>query len=294
MIERIRNLMRNINYLTKHSLWDQREKDIVYFTEKILSDGIYEYGISNIAEDAPTILNREESLDEIVRMNCSFVRTGDGECKIMLGKDQPFQKYEKEIDERLRQILSTPKEGLRVGINRNYYISLNGQSADYYRRFAYDFRKIYSQFLNPDMVYIDSTFTSDIGLARRNAKTDLHYKKWCNLFKDRDIAIVCGDGILNKLEYDVFHMAKTKTIVNAPRINAWDEHEELIQKITESVSRDTVIVFILGMAGKAMIPELMDYGYTCWDVGHLAKYYNAYMSEMVWTKEARAEFYAPD
>ena len=43
-----------------------------------------------------------------------------------------------------------------------------------------------------------------------------------------------------------------------------------------------------------MIPELMNYGYTCWDVGHLAKYYNAYMSEMVWTKEARAEFYAPD
>ena len=61
--DRIKNLVRNINYLTKHSLWDQREEDIVYLTEKILNDGIYEYGISDIEEIIPHILTKEESLD---------------------------------------------------------------------------------------------------------------------------------------------------------------------------------------------------------------------------------------
>ena len=293
--DRIKNLVRNINYLTKHSLWDQREEDIVYLTEKILNDGIYEYGISDIEEIIPHILTKEESLDEILRIKQSFVRTGDGECKIMMGIDQPFQKYEKEIDERLRQMLSIPREGLMVGINKSYYLSLNGKFANYYRRFAYDFRKVYSQFLNPYMVYIDAGFIGyDSRLCGRNPETDLHYQKWCDLFADKDIAVVCGGGILDKLQYDVFYKAKSKKLITGPRINAWDEHEIIIDKIVETVSRDTILVFILGMAGKAMIPELMDYGYTCWDVGHLAKYYNAYMSEMVWSNEARVKFYAPD
>ena len=51
---RIKNLIRNINYLTKHSLWDQREEDIVYLTDKILDDGFYEYELLN-RDDAEKI-----------------------------------------------------------------------------------------------------------------------------------------------------------------------------------------------------------------------------------------------
>jgi hypothetical protein len=53
-------------------------------------------------------------------------------------------------------------------------------------------------------------------------------------------------------------------------------------------------VFILGQSGKAMTVQLTDMGYTCWDVGHLAKYYNAFMTGMVWNAENKAKFYAPD
>ena len=48
------------------------------------------------------------------------------------------------------------------------------------------------------------------------------------------------------------------------------------------------------MAGKAMVPELTDCGYMCWDVGHLAKYYNAYMQGNVMTEDEIKAFYAPD
>ena len=42
---KIKNLLRNLNYLSKNSLWDQREKDIVYLTNKILDDVQYEYDL---------------------------------------------------------------------------------------------------------------------------------------------------------------------------------------------------------------------------------------------------------
>lgn len=48
------------------------------------------------------------------------------------------------------------------------------------------------------------------------------------------------------------------------------------------------------MAGKAMIPEVADLGYVAWDVGHLAKSYNAFMTNMQVTPENIANFYAPD
>ena len=43
-----------------------------------------------------------------------------------------------------------------------------------------------------------------------------------------------------------------------------------------------------------MIPEVTDMGYCAWDIGHLAKSYNAYMNNMQPTKENIKNFYAPD
>ena len=48
--------MRNINYLTKHSLWDQREEDIVYLANKILDDVQYEYKFFNAGTKKPHIV----------------------------------------------------------------------------------------------------------------------------------------------------------------------------------------------------------------------------------------------
>ena len=91
----------------------------------------------------------------------------------------------------------------------------------------------------------------------------------------------------------MFEKARSKKFIYGPRINAWDEHDRLIGEI-KKVDKETTIVFILGMAGKAMIPEISEMGYTAWDVGHLAKSYNAYMTEMPITEENKSKFYAPD
>lgn len=41
----------------------------------------------------------------------------------MLGMDQPFQRYEKEIDDILRKLLKEPREDIYVGINRRLFSS---------------------------------------------------------------------------------------------------------------------------------------------------------------------------
>lgn len=293
---RIKNLIRNINYLTKHSLWDQREEDIVYLTDKILDDGLYEYGINLPDKKSINILNQDESLLLIEQNPKSFIRTGDGEIGLILGNDQPFQKYEKEIADILECVLEKKRNDIYVGINRNYYISLGNVDvySKFYRRKAYDLRNIYKKYLDFDNTYIDATFTSYELDQERNPKMDNVYKRWRYLFKDKNLVLVCGCGILNDYKYDVFELANNKIIIDAPRCNAWDEKENIIKEIKRNNSKECIVVFILGMAGKAMIPELTDCGYMCWDVGHLAKYYNAYMHGKIMTETEIKAFYAPD
>jgi hypothetical protein len=292
-MSRIKNFLRNINYLTKHSLWDQREEDIVYLTDKIVDDMSYEYDLDYYGKKHLSILTDEQSLTLLEKTGDSFIRTSDGEVNLMMGNDHAFLNYNKEVADILISALEQPKNNLMVAINRNYFIPLpHGGKSDYYRRHAYTFRQFYLAHCNENITYLASGITGGSSYDDRDLQK-AHFDRWRNLFKDRDIVIVCGKGILDSLEYDVFELAKSKEFIYGPKTNAWDVHDELMEKIL-AMPKDKLIVFILGQSGKAMNVQLTDLGYTCWDVGHLAKYYNAFMTRMVWDAENTAKFFAPD
>lgn len=288
---RIKNFIRNINYLTKHSLWDQREDDIAYLTDKILDDSSYEYNITYPRQKILKILTAEETMQEIISSGKSFIRTGDGEISLMMGKNHSFQDYNEEIAERLLKMLHNPPDNILVGLNRVYFVSLGQKkNRNYYRRNAYDFRKFYLENCSSEATYIDATCTGPFFFSDSKDMLVNHYEEWKKMFRNRDIVVVCGEGLLDEYEYDVFEYANCKGIINCPRTNAWKKKDEIVQKI-HNYSTDILLVFILGQAGKAMIYELVEEGYVCWDVGHLAKYYNALMKGISWNN---ASFYAPD
>lgn len=295
IVNKIVTLFRNLNYLSKHSLWDNRESDIVYLTNKILDDSIYEFNLSPDGYNKIHVLTKEESMDLIFNENKSFVRTGDGECRLLMGEDQPFQKCETAIIDGLKKILKNDTPNLLVGVNGNYFSPLYKiNNPFFYRRNGYDLRSVYSKFINLDKIYFHSAITGYQFGQEFSNECKYQYERWRNAFINKDIVVVCGEGILDKLQYDVFELARTKRIIYGPRINAWDKHDELISKIVNEVEKKCLIVFILGMAGKVMNLELTEKGYICWDVGHLAKFYDAFKKRKVMTDLDKKNFYAPD
>jgi hypothetical protein len=292
-MSRIKNFLRNINYLTKHSLWDQREEDIVYLTDKIVDDVAYEYSLDYSGKKNLNILTEDQSMTMLENTKKSFIRTSDGEINLMMGNDHPFLNYNKEVADILISALEQPKDNLMVAVSREYFIPLpHGGMDDYNRRHAYDFRRFYLAHCSESMTYLSTSFTNVFSCIDKDAQ-QARFDRWRNLFKDREIVIVCGKGILDSLEYDIFELAKSKEFIYGPKTNAWDVHDELMEKIL-AVPKNKLIIFILGQSGKAMIVRLADMGYTCWDVGHLAKLYNAFMTGMEWNAENTAKFYAPD
>lgn len=294
MLDRIKNLVRNINYLTKHSLWEQREEDIVFLTNKILDDGVYEYGLDLTGYEKLNILDLWDSIEYIAKTNKSFVRFGDGEINLMKGISQPFQEYDKELVDRLYLLLMRPDPNIVVGINNDYFVPLyNDQNNSYNRRHSYDFRKFLYKNCNRDTTYIDGSFTFWT-FGEHSAKSEKFWNTWKEMFRNKKIAIICGKGILDELEYDVFELCKECQYIYGPRKHAWSQHTELIKEIVSTVEKDKILIFILGMAGKAMIPEVCNLGYTAWDIGHLAKGYNIYMKDEPYSEESVKMFFSPD
>ncbi len=293
-MNRIINLLRNINYLMKHSLWEMREQDIVFLTEKILDDGIYHYNLSHPDRSGLQILSKEESMRLIAKKNISFVRFGDGEINLLKGIDQPFQNCNKDLQASLFKLLNTPRRDLLVGLNRGYYLPFNKELInEYYKRNAFEYRRFFDENCSKDALYIDGSCTF-YEFGNHSPEAEKFWNGWKELFREKALTIICGEGILNKIQYDVFEFAKSKEYIYGPRINAWYKHEEIMKRIKESVPKEKLLIFILGMAGKAMIPEVTDLGYVAWDIGHLAKGYNAYMTNMEATKENISDFFAPD
>lgn len=291
---RIVNLLRNINYLSKHSLWDRREEDIVFFTNKILDDAAYEFGVEPLTKKLD-ILSPIETIKLIKNKPKSFLRTGDGELKLIKGLNQPFQKYESEIAIRLKEALAYKRDDVYIGVNGNYYNPniLNGRS-DYIRRWAFEYRKIYSELCESGKTYIDATCTALMGRDMVREEINERINLWQELIKGKDIALVCGKGLGTKYKYNIFENASSFVCIEGPLCNAWDEKDAILNKIYSTVSKKQILVFVLGMAGKAMIPEITEKGYICWDFGHLPKAYDAYMRGVEWTEDVVEKFVRPD
>ena len=120
-----------------------------------------------------------------------------------------------------------------------------------------------------------------------------YYSKIKELFRNRDLVIFAGEGVLSSLDYDVFEYARSKEYVYGPSRNAFSQYDEIYEKAC-AYGKNKVLCFILGPASKALVCNLSKEGYLAWDIGHLAKDYDCFCKKQAKTAENVAAFFAPD
>ncbi len=292
-----RNLFYNIYYLSQKKLND-REDDLLYKAkDEALEEFIYE---AKTAEDKLVrldVLDGPQTLKKLAEEPKSFTRFGDGEIQIIEGKDQPFQKYDPVLAEKMLNILQENRKDLYVGLNYAYFESpwnYTERNRRFYRLHGTHFRRFFTSLCPIERQYLDAACFGAYFRYSEEFDFEKHYDTIKNLFKDKDITIICGEGILDKLEYDVFDRAKSKQIISAPRLNAFTEYNRILAEVQEKADKHHIICLILGMTATAMVADLTDLGYVAWDIGHIAKDYNSYMTKEAKTKENMDKFWAPD
>lgn len=240
------------------------------------------------------ILNAWETEEYLKKHVLSFCRFGDGEFAIMNGESIAFQEYDRELAEKLLEILCRQEEGVLVGIN---YVYLNPVSNvnEYTQKFLHSLakqRKFLLKNCNKEMLYIDAGFTQ-MYQNYDDYDFDMHFHNLQQLFLGKDITLICGENVLKNLEYNALDVCNSVDYIFAPSMNAYSQYDEIMEMALK-ISKNRIICIILGPTAKVLVHDLHKLGYIAWDIGHYLKDYDAYKKKQPKTDQDIENFFRPD
>lgn len=227
----------------------------------------------------PKIGATEEAIDKIVNNHCSMVRYGDGEFEFMAGKERlVYQKCQSELTRRLKEIVCDRDERLLIGIADNYgkLDIYTNSTADGIRQYmTEETRQFHMSVLETDRVYYDAyMFKCYMGYKNKEdawKRIELVKKIW----KNRDVVLVEGDKTRTGCGNDLFDNVKSLKRILVPTSNAFDKYEEILRASLQ-VSKDSLILAVLGPTANLLVYDLMKEGYQAVDIGQIDMDYQWY------------------
>jgi glycosyltransferase family protein len=288
-------ILKNIKYLLTKSLSDEKE----HYEEKMLIavDQYYRYSLLNekIIVKRPHIYDYRDSIKLLLTTPKSFCRFGDGELEIMMGNSIPFQRYDFRLAQYLFEIIKYPISNFYVGLPYDYFHSidtLNKFSRKFIMLNGVKYREFILQYCDMERYYLDTGFTQKyINSDRINLEK--HFDDVKMLFWDKDIVLFVGKDVLKKIQYNIFENVRSMKFVEVAAKNAFSDFDDILQ-YASSFPKKYTLCFILGPTAKPLIYELTKLKYTAWDIGHLVKDYNAFMTNIDKTPDNVEKFFQPD
>lgn len=297
-MNKVITFLKNIKYLMNNNLKDSKRTIVCDALEHF--DSYYKYEIlddPDFIDNMPvlSVYDYDETVDLLLKNPKSFCRFGDGEIDLIEGKDIPFQEYNHELGIRLKNILAVSNDSLYVGINYNYFH--NTRNMNEYNRFFYlydvvRYRARLIPYCNPMTKYIAAGF-NQLYMVMDDFNYDDYYNKVKDLFLNRELIVFCGHGILDNHKYNVFERCSSIEYVQYPSKNAYNCYKDILN-CAKNYPKDKILCFILGPTSKVLVEDLTKEGYMAWDIGHLAKDYDAFMKKREKSEKEISDFFRPD
>lgn len=242
------------------------------------------------------IMGYGETIKAIIDTKASFCRFGDGEYSLMEGEGIAFQRADAELAKRLKEIILSQDERVLVGVNRIYfYLSakdLNSFSVDWIERYLARNYAMIERYVIPDRQYASAEVTQLYQFLQEYNFGD-YFERVRDVWRNRDVALICGEGVLDSLKYNIFDCAKTVEIQYAPNKNAFDKYEAILSS-ARLIPKDKLVIIILGPTATVLAYDLSLQGYQALDFGHIAKDYDAYVGRKSRCEANIVAFFSPD
>ena len=256
--------VKNVQYLINNG----------YFTKKLFVDSLMKLSSNEDNELNIKVLGILDTLNYILAHNSSVARFGDGEMDIITGHSIPYQDYDENLANELKNIIS-------LDSNESLVVCLSDvfEGLDRYNQSAVDFWK---QHLNNNYVHYKSlckapwygsTFISRpyMDLVDKSL-SNMYFKNIKNLWDKRDILIVEGVNSRSGVGNDLFDDANSVERIICPSKNAYSKIDE-IESLIEGHAKNKLVLLILGPTAKALAYRLSNKGYQAIDMGHIDSEY---------------------
>ena len=279
-------------------LWKKKVKalqnKIIAFPKRVYRHFEKKQYLNGVYESKLHILSTEETLHALEEENFSFLRFGDGEIAIAEGQGIPFQEANQKLAERLKELLSVKEEGLKIGIPYYYMHPVNTLNS-FVQNFTYSLgkqRKYLLKNCNKANTYIDTCLTQ-VYQTYVDYDFETYYARMQKLLQGKDVTVICGEGVLDKLQYNALDVCKSVDYIDGSSMNAYSEYDKLLEH-AKKIDKSRLVLVILGPTAKVMVYDLYKEGYTAWDMGHYLKDYDAYKKQRPRTEAEITQFYKPD
>lgn len=236
----------------------------------------------NMAEVSyPKILPAEKAVELIYKENKSLVRFGDGEFEaIRMKKRAKFQSVNKELSDRLREILKNKNENVITAVSDTYGSLENytNEAAESIRSYlSPEVRQEHMELLDMEKMYYDAFLSRPYILYKDKKNAGKRFTLLKQIWTDRDVIIVEGNQTRMGVGNDLFDGASSIKRVIAPNENAFSKYDEILKSV-KRIAKEELILIALGPTATVLAYDLAVSGFWAIDIGHLDLEYEWYCS----------------
>lgn len=289
----LRIFFKNLEFLLKRNI----RKDYVSNRDllKILGELPYMLPYDLAHTRIPKIKSPEETIEALTDSRKSIARFGDGEFMSMEGTDIPFQKADTQLARRLQEIFVSSNPEVLIGAPGCIFrmpVNLSSHCQIFLGLRGGNYRQQVLRFCDMEKTYYSTEFTQ-LYMTYENYDFDSYYRRIRKIWDNRDVTLLCGKGILDGLRHNIFDNAKSLEFIYAPSRDAFFAYENIIGQARQ-ISKDRMIIIILGPTATVLAYDLALEGYQALDFGHIAKDYNAWMEKQERSDKNINDFFKPD
>lgn len=285
------NLIKKIyaNYLKKN-----------YITKKIIYS-IFK-SLNKLNKNRIVVKDCDEIIEKILKEKYSLSRFGDGELRLICGKDISFQKYNKNLSDRLKEILISQTNDKKILIAiPNVFDTLDiyvDKSKEYWTEQLFFYKEKWISLLNENAEYYDAFISRPYMIYRNKNNCKYKFKKIKEIWKEKKIVIIEGEKSKLGVGNDLFKSCKSIERIICPSKDAFSKYNEIFE-VARKIPKDKIILIALGPTASILAYDLSNIGLQAIDIGHIDIEYEWFLNNSIekesikgkYTNEAELEFY---
>lgn len=245
------------------------------------------YGINNLDKRKVNIKSMDSTIDKIINDRVSVSRIGDGEFKWIYGlKQDSFEKNNKQMSKRLKQILKSNESNLIVCIPDGFTTLdiFTDEAKKWWEDFIGKYRILFFNMLDRNKTYYNLYITRPYMDFKDKSGCEEHFKKMKEIWKDRNIIIVEGKKTRLGVGNNLFDSSRSIRRIVCPPTNAYVKYDQIYNMIVQSYSDDDLILIALGPTATILAYDLSRINIQSIDIGHIDVEYEWFKMQAV-TKE---------
>jgi glycosyltransferase family protein len=213
----------------------------------------------------PEVADIDETIDKLFSGKYSIARFGDGEYNLCYDRSIAFQKADKRLRKRLRQILkSDPGNKCLIAIPAFHTEKLS----PFWIRYWYEnYDDIIALFRKDGAHYYQSNS------REYSIEQIIHLQPlWINRF----VVFICGEGSRFDYKHEIFSQVNGYSVICGLPLNAWFEYKKLFEESCIELSKhnNPLVIISLGPTATVLAYDLCQLGYQAIDIGHITNMYD--------------------